>query len=262
LDELPRTPAPEEPPPPLPLIERIAAVEQRLGLEDRIDAIEQRLIDHGRVPAQAWWRSRKGAIAVAAYVTAMVPILSFVQAEIGRRSEWRRFTWEQQAGTRQDFLDRAMRPGLTEAEQQRIFSFLSKLDADGPLQLWAQEQLLQARVGIQALKGEMGTLEKNPSIEDCLRIGELRRRLGEPVILATAGMTVSPGTVARGGSTTLNWSSTDATSIQITPRIGFVSPSGTLTVFPAETTEYTITVRNSTGSCGQASVSVLVTDRL
>lgn len=62
--------------------------------------------------------------------------------------------------------------------------------------------------------------------------------------------TASPSSIARGGSATLTWSQTGATSVSLvaTPggAIGFTQPS--VVVYPVETTNYTLTATNSAGA--------------
>jgi hypothetical protein len=54
--------------------------------------------------------------------------------------------------------------------------------------------------------------------------------------------------VARGDSSMLDWKTTDATTVSIDNGIGEVYESGIEFVYPEETTTYTLTARNSTGS--------------
>lgn len=60
----------------------------------------------------------------------------------------------------------------------------------------------------------------------------------------------SPPDITAGESSTLSWSVTGAESINISPTVGDVSstPTGTFTVYPAETTVYTLTATNLVGS--------------
>jgi hypothetical protein len=61
------------------------------------------------------------------------------------------------------------------------------------------------------------------------------------------GFSSSPATVNLGNSTQLQWNTNGATSVHISPNIGAVPPSGTMTVTPNHTTNYKITVSNSAG---------------
>ena len=61
-----------------------------------------------------------------------------------------------------------------------------------------------------------------------------------------------------GKETTLNWTTSNATSVSITPDIGAVSSSGSLTVLPLETTTYNLVARKG-GASAFASVTVVVT---
>jgi RHS repeat-associated protein len=72
----------------------------------------------------------------------------------------------------------------------------------------------------------------------------------------TVTLGASPQTIIVGASSALTWSSTNATKATIEPGIGSVSPSGSLTTSPLQTTTYVITV---TGPGGSASASVTVT---
>ncbi len=60
-----------------------------------------------------------------------------------------------------------------------------------------------------------------------------------PVV--TAQISASPTTIQSGQSTTLTWSTTNATSVSISPGIGTVAASGTQVVSPTQTTTYTLT---------------------
>jgi len=84
-------------------------------------------------------------------------------------------------------------------------------------------------------------------------------RANADVVPANVGMTASPGTICAGESSELNWSSTDATSVTITPGIGSVTPYGHQNVSPTQTTTYTITGTNSTGGYSSGSITINVT---
>lgn len=71
----------------------------------------------------------------------------------------------------------------------------------------------------------------------------------------TVTMHANPASIIVGGSSTLTWTSTNATSAEINQGIGGVDVNGSREVFPTETTTYTITV---TGAEGTASASATV----
>jgi len=64
----------------------------------------------------------------------------------------------------------------------------------------------------------------------------------------TGSLTVNPTAITAGGSATLSWATTNATSVVIDQGIGAVAPSGTRIVSPAATTTYTLTATNSVAS--------------
>lgn len=72
----------------------------------------------------------------------------------------------------------------------------------------------------------------------------------------TVTLQATPPNVQRGQSTTLQWSSTNATSLTLTPGPGNVSPQGNTSVTPTDSTTYTITAM---GPGGSANASARVT---
>jgi len=72
----------------------------------------------------------------------------------------------------------------------------------------------------------------------------------------TVTLQASPGDVTRGGSATLTWSSTNATSLTLSPGLGTVNMQGSQQVDPEESTTYTITAM---GNGGRAEASARVT---
>jgi peptidoglycan-associated lipoprotein len=74
----------------------------------------------------------------------------------------------------------------------------------------------------------------------------------------TVTLNTSTTSIHPGESVTLNWSSTNATDLNLTPGVGKVAPEGSTTVNPTESTTYTITATGPGGSAN-ASVSVSVT---
>jgi peptidoglycan-associated lipoprotein len=66
----------------------------------------------------------------------------------------------------------------------------------------------------------------------------------------------SPTAIQSGQSATLSWSSTDATSLTLSPDLGSVAAEGSKSVMPTDSTTYTIT---ATGPGGSATASARVT---
>src|SRR5215471_13402840 len=62
-----------------------------------------------------------------------------------------------------------------------------------------------------------------------------------PAARPTVTLQANPTTVNKGDSTTLSWSSTNATQLTISPEVGAVAPEGSTKVTPPESTTYTIT---------------------
>jgi hypothetical protein len=71
---------------------------------------------------------------------------------------------------------------------------------------------------------------------------------------------LSPGTIRRGEPVCLNWSSTNAQAVAIAPDVGYVEPSGSVTVWPQVTTTYTITAVSASDVQTQATLRVYVVE--
>ena len=79
-----------------------------------------------------------------------------------------------------------------------------------------------------------------------------------PPAKPTVTLQASPGSIQKGESATLTWSSTNATDLKLDQGLGAVSPEGSTKVSPADSTTYTITAAGPGGSA-DASASVSVT---
>lgn len=69
---------------------------------------------------------------------------------------------------------------------------------------------------------------------------------------------VSPPVISRGEVAHLTWSSVNATAVTINPILGTVTPKGSTTVAPTETTTYTITGISANGEPASASIMLTV----
>ena len=77
-----------------------------------------------------------------------------------------------------------------------------------------------------------------------------------PPAAATVTLTAEPSTIEKGQSSTLSWSSENATSLDLEPGVGKVQAQGSTTVSPTDSTTYTIT---ATGAGGNATADARVT---
>jgi len=62
----------------------------------------------------------------------------------------------------------------------------------------------------------------------------------------------NPTSINKGESSTLSWTSTDATQLTIAPEVGAVTAQGSTKVTPSESTTYTITASGPGGSADQS----------
>ena len=77
-----------------------------------------------------------------------------------------------------------------------------------------------------------------------------------PAAKPSVSLQASPTSINKGDSSTLSWTSTDATTLTISPEVGAVTAQGSTKVTPSDSTTYTIT---ASGPGGSADSSVRVT---
>lgn len=149
---------------------RLSTLEDVLRLDERLKLLETTLssksIVNNVVP---WWKNGKIVVVLGAFLSAILPLVTAVNGIVQNKRDSQRQLIEQQDKIRQTYLDRVLKPDLTEAEQQRIFNLLAKLTADPELSGWAREELAHATQKIEDLKKEKSALEEyTKSIESQL----------------------------------------------------------------------------------------------
>ena len=77
-----------------------------------------------------------------------------------------------------------------------------------------------------------------------------------PAAQPTVTLQASPTSISKGDTSTLSWSSTNATQLTVAPDVGTVAPQGSTKVTPSDSTTYTIT---ASGPGGSATSSARVT---
>jgi len=77
-----------------------------------------------------------------------------------------------------------------------------------------------------------------------------------PPAQPTVSLQASPTSIEKGDSSTLSWTSTDATQLTIAPDVGSVTAQGSTKVTPTDSTSYTIT---ASGPGGSATASARIT---
>jgi len=78
----------------------------------------------------------------------------------------------------------------------------------------------------------------------------------QPKSQPTVTLSADPTSITKGGSSTLSWTSTNATQLTIAPEVGTVNAEGSTKVTPAHSTTYTIT---ASGPGGSANATARVT---
>jgi len=77
-----------------------------------------------------------------------------------------------------------------------------------------------------------------------------------PAAAPTVTLSANPASINSGDSSTLSWTSTNATSVTIAPEVGNVTAEGSTKVTPSDSTTYTVT---ATGPGGSANATTRVT---
>ncbi len=97
----------------------------------------------------------------------------------------------------------------------------------------------------------------NSSASNCLTTSPVKIPQSPPATAPPAvALTAAATTLVKGTETNLNWTSANATSLDLEPGIGKVNPSGWVSVTPALTTTYTLT---ATGPGGKTQANVTIT---
>jgi len=73
----------------------------------------------------------------------------------------------------------------------------------------------------------------------------------------TASLTADRTSITKGDSVKLSWTTTDANNVSIAPEVGAVTPQGSTSVTPSQSTTYTLTASGE-GGTAQSTVSVTV----
>ena len=77
-------------------------------------------------------------------------------------------------------------------------------------------------------------------------------------VCAINSFTANPTTINKGDSSTLNWSTTNCTGANIYPTLGVVNTSGSQSVYPTQSTTYTLTAYGTSGAAQTRTVTVNV----
>ena len=80
------------------------------------------------------------------------------------------------------------------------------------------------------------------------------QRTSPGATLPLAVLTASPSTIAAGGSSTLSWTTSGASSVSIDQGVGSVAASGSRLIAPGATTTYTLTATSTGGSTTSTAV--------
>lgn len=140
---------------------RLDAIENTLRIDERVAAIEAALVARAEARSSPpWWRDAKTVTILGGFLAAVIPLMTAIDGWLKNVRDAQHAVIEQQDKIRQTYLDRVLKPGITEIEQQRIFRLLSRLKSDPELQAWAQAEFETASRKVDDLEHEKTALEK------------------------------------------------------------------------------------------------------
>jgi hypothetical protein len=141
------------------LAERLSVLEDALRFDERLSTLEQsaRFQNTAKPP---WWRDVGTIRLVAILIAAVVPLVTAINGYLQNKRESDRIKIDQQDRIRQVYLDRALKPGITEGEAHQVFGLLRKLKNDPEMAQWADEQFKTTEQNINDLRQAKDVLEK------------------------------------------------------------------------------------------------------
>jgi len=143
---------------------RLSNIEAALELDERLIKIEANLASRTKSTTQPWWRNAKTVTILGALIAAILPLVTAIDGVLKNQRESERLVLEQQDKIRQTYLDRVLRAGITEGEQQRIFGLLGRLKSDPEFREWAVDQYNLATSKLAGLIKAKETLEEQNKI--------------------------------------------------------------------------------------------------
>jgi hypothetical protein len=131
---------------------RLARLEKVLNFDNRIKAIEE---GYGaRKASQPWWQSATIVTLLTATIALIIPAVTAIEAHFKNKGETERLLIAQSHSIRQTYLDRVLKPGLTDIEKYNIFRLLVRLKEDSVIYGWAQENLAETTKKLFNIKKE------------------------------------------------------------------------------------------------------------
>jgi hypothetical protein len=138
---------------------RLSNIEAAFNFEDRLKAIEA-AVKHRSTTAVPWWKDKKTVTILGGILATTISVVTAIDGILKNNRDSQRLLMEQQDKIRQTYLDRVLKVGVAEWEQERVFSLLVKLKSDPELQEWAKEQYENISQRIENLRKEKQSLEE------------------------------------------------------------------------------------------------------
>jgi hypothetical protein len=91
----------------VPTDTRLSKLEEALRIDERVESLERSLLQKTLATQKLpWWRNSKTITILAAMITALLPLLTFIDGSLKNSREAQRLLAEQQDKIRQNYLDR------------------------------------------------------------------------------------------------------------------------------------------------------------
>lgn len=137
--------------------DRLRILEERLAFDERIQKIEANI---GIGKNEPWWRNSISVPIVVACISAIAPSIVAIDGHFKNERDAERLRIEQAHTIRQVYLDRALKPGLSEEEKYNIFRLLVKIKEDSVIHDWADDNLRESTRILFEEKRKVGILNK------------------------------------------------------------------------------------------------------
>jgi hypothetical protein len=130
--------------------ERIAKLESLLKLDERLDKIEKKFRPTG---------SRGWIVAVVLILSAILPIMQWIQGTLKTERELKIAESVQTLSTQKDWLNMAVRQDLSPQEKQRVLRFLKYIASEEGIKKWAEMELTTVDAEVEKLEVQLAAAE-------------------------------------------------------------------------------------------------------
>lgn len=118
--------------------------------------------------AMPWWQNAKVITLLGSIIAAAIPLTTYVAGYMQKKTELELNAQKQNHQIRMDYINRALTPNLTEAEQELIFELFAEMEDQPALKKWAEKKRSSLRNRIKEL--EDGLIAKEKEKEELKKV--------------------------------------------------------------------------------------------